>query len=77
MKPERIYAHLSPGVPRDVRIFDVLPSTNTALHERAREGAADGCCLIAKGQTAGHGRLGRPFASPSGPKARVIRFRFG
>lgn len=66
MKPERIHAYLSPGVPRDVRVFDMLPSTNTALHELAREGAADGCCLIAEGQTSGHGRLGRPFASPSG-----------
>ena len=46
----------------------VLPetgSTNTLLREMAKEGAPEGCTVIAGAQTAGRGRLGRRFYSPS------------
>lgn len=44
----------------------VLPetgSTNTVLREKANEGAAEGCTVIAGVQTAGRGRMGRSFYS--------------
>ena len=49
-----------------LRIFDSLPSTNTALKEEARAGEAEGLSIMAKRQTAGRGRRGRSFYSPEG-----------
>ena len=43
--------------------FDTLDSTNTAAIRQAREGAAEGLCIIARQQTAGRGRLGRTWIS--------------
>ena len=37
--------------------FDSLPSTNLEAARRAREGAAEGLCIVANEQTAGRGRL--------------------
>lgn len=42
------------------------PSTNTALLERARRGDTQPCLLVAEHQTAGRGRLGRPWAAAAG-----------
>lgn len=49
-----------------ITVVDALPSTNTALKEGAICGAPHGEVLIADHQTAGRGRLGRSFYSPSG-----------
>lgn len=46
--------------------YDTLPSTNTALTELARGGAEEGTVVLADGQTAGRGRMGRSFLSPVG-----------
>ena len=46
--------------------FDSLPSTNLEVARRAREGAAEGLCIVANEQTAGRGRLGRQWLSPRG-----------
>lgn len=46
--------------------FGELDSTNDRLKIMARQGAPHGTVLIADRQSGGHGRLGRPFHSPSG-----------
>ncbi|MBQ2718988.1 MAG: biotin--[Clostridia bacterium] len=66
MKPKDVISHLLPDTPSNVRVFSTLPSTNLTLHVLAREGAPDGTAVIAEGQSAGRGRLGREFASPRG-----------
>ena len=43
-----------------------VPSTNTCLKELAKKGASHGTVVVAEHQTAGRGRLGRTFHSPSG-----------
>lgn len=49
-----------------LQVFPVVDSTNVLLREQAKEGAPDGTVIIAGEQTAGKGRLGRSFYSPSG-----------
>lgn len=49
----------------DLQIFDTLPSTNTYLQELAEQGAPSGTAVLARHQTAGRGRMGRSFFSPS------------
>lgn len=44
--------------------FDSLPSTNLEAARLARQGAAEGVCVVASEQTAGRGRLGRQWLSP-------------
>ena len=46
-------------------LYDTLPSTNTRARELAREGVHS-ALVIADGQSAGRGRLGRAFHSPKG-----------
>jgi len=48
-----------------IEVQPCVTSTNTLLKEAAREGAPHGKVLIALEQTAGKGRLGRSFYSPS------------
>ncbi|MGD9563817.1 MAG: biotin--[acetyl-CoA-carboxylase] ligase [Pyrinomonadaceae bacterium] len=43
--------------------FDTLDSTNTEALRQAREGAHEGLCIVARQQTDGRGRLGRPWVS--------------
>jgi len=68
--PDRLYAEeiqadlTTRWLARDIRYFDVADSTNRVALELAREGAAHGTAVIAEGQTAGRGRLGRSFYSP-------------
>lgn len=45
-------------------LFDSLPSTNLEAARLAREGGAEGLCIVASEQTAGRGRLGRQWLSP-------------
>ena len=49
-----------------LRFFPVLSSTSTVLKQMALEGAPAGLALVAGEQTAGRGRMGRDFYSPSG-----------
>ena len=46
--------------------FDAIPSTNDEAKRLASEGAPEGTVLVADSQTAGRGRLDRPFVSPAG-----------
>lgn len=43
--------------------FDSIASTNTEALNQARQGAAEGLCVVAGEQTAGRGRLGRNWIS--------------
>lgn len=43
--------------------FDILDSTNTEALKRAKAGAEEGLCVIARQQTAGRGRYGRTWVS--------------
>ena len=49
--------------PAPVQLYDTLESTNRTAKLLALEGAAHGTLVLAGGQTAGRGRLGRSFAS--------------
>ena len=49
-----------------VSVLESVDSTNTLAKKLAAGGAPHGTVLIADRQTAGRGRLGRSFASPSG-----------
>jgi BirA family biotin operon repressor/biotin-[acetyl-CoA-carboxylase] ligase len=63
--PEEIVEGLATRwVARDIRYFDSIDSTNRAALELAQEGVPRGTTVIAEGQTAGRGRLGRSFHSP-------------
>jgi len=50
----------------DLRLVDVIESTNTALLQQAAAGAVSGSCLAAELQTAGRGRRGRTWQSALG-----------
>ena len=50
----------------EISVFDSLPSTNTYLAALARGGEKHGRVVLAEAQSAGRGRLGRSFFSPSG-----------
>ena len=49
-----------------VDVYDTIGSTNDAARELFEEGAAHGTAVLSDKQTAGRGRLGRVFVSPSG-----------
>ncbi len=49
-----------------LRVFPTVTSTNTLLKAMAAEGAEEGTVVVAGEQTAGRGRMGRSFFSPSG-----------
>ena len=53
--------------PAPVQLYDTLESTNRTAKLLALDGAAHGTLVLAGGQTAGRGRLGRSFASPCLP----------
>jgi BirA family transcriptional regulator, biotin operon repressor / biotin---[acetyl-CoA-carboxylase] ligase len=50
----------------DVTVLDECPSTNTALAERAKSGAAHGTVLVCEHQNAGRGRRGNSWVSTVG-----------
>lgn len=68
--PDRLYPEeLSRGLDtrwlaQQIEYLDETDSTNRVATQRAAEGAAPGFTVIAEGQTAGRGRLGRSFFSP-------------
>ncbi|MFD0670381.1 biotin--[acetyl-CoA-carboxylase] ligase [Cohnella sp. GCM10027633] len=51
---------------RNVRILDVVGSTQDELRVLAEQGAPEGTLVIAEQQTSGRGRMGRSWVSPSG-----------
>ena len=54
------------GMQYELHFVDSIDSTNTALKSLAASGAPEGTVLCANQQTAGRGRLGRSFYSPTG-----------
>ncbi len=65
-----------PALASDLHIFDSVPSTNSALRALAMKGAPEGTVVIAEEQTAGRGRLGKPWFSPPGVNLYVsVLFR--
>ena len=68
--PDRLYPEeVSSGLDtrwlaQQIEYLDETDSTNRVAAQRAAEGAAPGFTVIAEGQTAGRGRLGRSFFSP-------------
>ena len=49
-----------------IEVVDEIDSTNTELMRRARAGRAEPVLLVAQRQTAGRGRIGRPWQSAQG-----------
>jgi len=63
--PEEIQANLATRwLARALRHLESTDSTNRVALEWGRDGAPHGATVIAEGQTAGRGRLGRSFFSP-------------
>lgn len=51
---------------RSIHHFDVVDSTQTIAHKLAQEGAPEGTVVIGEEQTAGRGRMARPWESTHG-----------
>jgi len=51
---------------REVHYFEVVDSTQTIAHKLAQEGAPHGTIVIGEEQTAGRGRMSRPWESAKG-----------
>lgn len=51
---------------RPLSVLGRVDSTNEVAKELAEQGASEGTAVIAREQTAGRGRLGRPWRSPPG-----------
>ena len=49
-----------------VRVYDTVTSTSDLVRQAAEEGAPEGLVIIAKNQSAGRGRIGKSFFSPTG-----------
>lgn len=58
-----------------LEIHEILPSTADLLRERAAGGEPAGLAILARRQTAGRGRAGRPWASPPGNLALSVLLR--
>ncbi|MBB6576234.1 BirA family biotin operon repressor/biotin-[acetyl-CoA-carboxylase] ligase [Comamonas odontotermitis] len=64
---EAIWQAVEPQLPGfTIEIMPSIDSTNTELMRRAREGRQEPILLVAEQQTAGRGRLGRPWRSEVG-----------
>lgn len=61
---EEIRRHLTVEL-SELEYFPNIDSTNSYLKQKALNGAPHGCAAIADSQSAGRGRLGRSFQSPS------------
>lgn len=61
-----IRKYLPKGDNRKIFIFDSIDSTNNYAKYLAASGAENGALVTAETQTAGKGRMGRSFYSPSG-----------
>lgn len=51
---------------RVIHYFKSIPTTQTIAHNEAQDGAVNGTLVISEEQTAGKGRLARPWASNAG-----------
>lgn len=51
---------------RNLKLMDVVASTQDELRGLAEEGAPEGTLVIAEQQTSGRGRMGRSWVSPAG-----------
>ncbi|HZG77026.1 MAG TPA: biotin--[acetyl-CoA-carboxylase] ligase [Paenibacillus sp.] len=51
---------------RQMKLFDVVESTQNAVHEALLAGAPEGALVLAETQSAGRGRFGRVWFSPPG-----------
>ena len=49
----------------NITVYDTISSTNDVLKEQAAQGAPHGTVIISQEQTAGKGRMGKDFYSPS------------
>lgn len=66
MLPAEITRHLTTErIGRWIHHFDSIDSTSRHAMELARRGAPEGTVVVAESQSAGRGRLGRSFFSPS------------
>jgi BirA family biotin operon repressor/biotin-[acetyl-CoA-carboxylase] ligase len=65
----------APGL--TIEVLAETGSTNTTLVERARAGDRSPCLLVAERQTAGRGRLGRPWQSAQDAPGRSLTFSLG
>lgn len=64
---ESIWEQVSPLLPGfTVEVLPEIDSTNSELMRRARAGHTEPTLLVAERQTAGRGRLGRPWQSAAG-----------
>lgn len=65
LSEEAIKLHLQGKIPDvAVRVFKSIDSTNAEAKRLLQEGGVQTTLLVAEEQTAGRGRLGRPFYSP-------------
>lgn len=66
LTPKKIKRYLqTSSFGRAIRYFQSIPTTQTFAHQWAKEGAKEGSIVIAEEQTAGKGRLGKQWLSPS------------
>lgn len=64
---EALWEAIAPLLPGfTVEVLPELPSTNSALMQRARDGDTAPTLMVAEQQTAGRGRLGRAWQSDAG-----------
>ncbi len=74
---EAIWEAVAPALPGfTVEVLPQVDSTNTELMRRARAGRLEPVLLVAEAQTAGRGRLGRPWSSGTQP-GDVLTFSLG
>ena len=77
---EAIWEAVFPSLPGfTVEVLPQIDSTNTELMRRAKAGQLDPVLLVAERQTAGRGRLGRQWHSPSagGGVIQALTFSLG
>jgi BirA family transcriptional regulator, biotin operon repressor / biotin---[acetyl-CoA-carboxylase] ligase len=67
LSPQRVLGRLNTQrLGRNYEFLTSCPSTNDLVRGRAATGAAEGLLVVADSQSAGRGRLGRTWNSPSG-----------
>lgn len=67
LAPEAVLSRLATRrLGRDYQFLSACASTNDVARSRAAAGAAEGLVVVADGQSAGRGRLGRSWHSPPG-----------
>ena len=66
LEPQLLQALKDCAIGRPCLAFDAIPSTMDLVHTLAIEDAEEGTCVWTETQTAGRGRVGRTWVSPSG-----------